>query len=115
MTGQAGGDQSAATIEVMIGNLAGAFLTPALIQLYTSNSAWSFGALRPKEGKSVSEIYLRVIEQLGFSVFIPLFIGEVVQWSFPIWIAKWRVKLRLSKVGQVCLLIIIWCVSITSL
>lgn len=108
MTGQAGGDQSAATIEVMIGNLAGAFLTPALLQLYTSNPSWSFGALRPAAGRSVSDIYVRVIEQLGLSVFIPLFIGEVIQWIWPVWIAKWRVKLRLSKIGQLCLLIIIW-------
>lgn len=108
MTGQAGGDQSAATIEVMIGNLAGAFLTPALIQLYTSNSHWAFGQLRPQEGKSVSEIYVRVIEQLGFSVFLPLVVGEAIQWCWPVQVAKWRVKLRLSKVGQACLLIIIW-------
>jgi sodium/bile acid cotransporter 7 len=108
MTGQAGGDQSAATIEVMIGNLFGAFLTPALIQLYTSSSKWSFGALRPSEGSSVSDIYVRVIEQLGFSVFIPLAVGEVIQWMWPVAIAKWTVKLRLSKVGQVCLLLIIW-------
>lgn len=87
---------------------AGAFLTPALIQLYTSSSSWSFGALRPAEGKQVSDIYVRVIEQLGFSVFVPLAVGEIIQWIWPVWIAKWRVKLRLSKVGQVCLLIIIW-------
>lgn len=89
---------------------AGAFLTPALIQLYTSATGWSFGALRPAEGRSVSDIYVRVIEQLGYTVFIPLIVGEGIQHFWPVPIAKWRVKLRLSKVGQVCLLIIIWCV-----
>jgi predicted Na+-dependent transporter len=43
MTGQAGGDQSAATIEVMLGNLLGTFLSPALLQMFLSASKWSFG------------------------------------------------------------------------
>lgn len=98
MTGQAGGDQSAATIEVMLGNLIGGwffrqlaadlaeevylrylgtFLAPALLQMFLSTSqTWSYGSPTPSGSGGVGEIYRQVIEQLGFTVFIPLFVGE---------------------------------------
>lgn len=108
MTGQAGGSQEAATIEVILGNLVGVFLSPALLQMFLSSSAWSFGAPVPSGAGGTSEIYRLVIEQLGFTVFIPLFVGEVIQWWIPVFVKKWRLKLKLAKVGSLCLLGVIW-------
>lgn len=108
MTGQAGGDQSAATIEVMLGNLLGTFLSPALLQMFLSSSKWSFGKPVASGGGGTGELYRQVIEQLGFSVFIPLFVGEVIQWIWPRQVKWVRTHCRLAKIGTLCLLGVIW-------
>lgn len=134
MTGQAGGSQEAATIEVILGNLVGAsalpstasarptadrslhlpsmrsgtFLSPALLQMFLSTSAtWAFGSPNAGPG-GTGEIYRQVIQQLGCTVFVPLFVGEVVQWLWPVFIKKWRLRLRLAKFASLCLLGVIW-------
>lgn len=108
MTGQAGGDQSAATIEVMLGNLLGTFLSPALLQMFLSSSQWAFGKPVASGGGGTGELYRQVIEQLGFSVFIPLFVGEVIQYLFPKQVKWFRVTFRVAKIGTLCLLGVIW-------
>ncbi|GAA5837901.1 hypothetical protein JCM11251_004693 [Rhodosporidiobolus azoricus] len=108
MTGQAGGDEAATTIEVMLGNLVGTFLTPALLQMFLSGDTWSFGKPVASGGGGTTELYRRVIEQLGYSVFIPLFVGEVIQFLFPKQ-TKWvRTTFRIGKIGTFCLLLVIW-------
>lgn len=112
MTGQAGGDQSASTIEVMLGNLVGTFLSPALLQMFLSTSnTWAFGSPVASGKGGTGEIYRQVIEQLGCTVFVPLFVGEVIQYLIPVFVKKWRLKLKLAKVGSFCLLLVIWSVS----
>lgn len=132
MTGQAGGDQAATTIEVMcvlspsllsasvlivlsrrLGNLVGTFLTPALLQLFL-NGNLSFGRPQAAGGGGTGQLYKNILAQLGYSVFIPLFVGEVIQYFFPRQ-TKWtREKFRLGKVGSFCLLLVIWCVNFSS-
>lgn len=108
MTGQAGGDQSAATIEVMLGNLLGTFLSPALLQMFLTSNKWSFGKPVASGGGGTGELYRQVIEQLGFSVFIPLFVGEVIQWIWPKQVKWFRTTFRVAKIGTLCLLGVIW-------
>lgn len=78
----------------MLGNLVGTFLSPALLQMFLSSSLWSFGTPVPSGSGGTKEIYRQVIEQLGYTVFIPLFVGEVIQWWIPIFVKKWRLKLK---------------------
>ncbi|KAK4054691.1 LRR receptor-like serine/threonine-protein kinase RGI2 [Microbotryomycetes sp. JL221] len=107
MTGQAGGDEAAATIEVMIGNLLGTFLSPALLEMFMTGP-WSFGKPVATGGGGQGQIYREVLAQLGYTVFIPLTVGEVIQYIWPKQ-TKWtRTTLRLGKVGSVCLLLVIW-------
>ncbi|ORY89758.1 SBF-like CPA transporter family-domain-containing protein [Leucosporidium creatinivorum] len=107
MTGQAGGDESAATIEVMLGNLLGTFLSPALLNMFMSGS-WSFGKPVATGGGGNGEIYKEVIKQLGYTVFIPLFVGEVIQTIWPRQTKWFRLTFRLGKVGSLCLIGVIW-------
>ncbi|GAA6032430.1 hypothetical protein JCM8097_008171 [Rhodosporidiobolus ruineniae] len=108
MTKTAGGDEAATTIEVMLGNLVGTFLTPALLELFLSDSSWSFGKPVASGGGGLRNLYAQVSAQLGYSVFIPLFVGEVIQYIFPKPV-KWAVvNLKLGKVGTFCLLLVIW-------
>ncbi|GAA5952958.1 hypothetical protein JCM3765_003018 [Sporobolomyces pararoseus] len=107
MTGQAGGDEAAATCEVVLGNLVGTFLSPALLEMFFSQSRWEFA--RPDAGDGgVGEVYRQVIQQLGYTVFIPLFVGEVIQYIWPRQTKLVRTKLRLGKVGSLCLLGVVW-------
>lgn len=81
MTHDAGGNDLLCVCEVVLGNLLGAFITPALIQMYTSNSLFAFGD--PSSGGSISALYGRVMKQVGLSVFVPLFVGQCIQNIFP--------------------------------
>ncbi|GAA6060023.1 hypothetical protein JCM10212_001020 [Sporobolomyces blumeae] len=108
MTGQAGGDESAATVEVVLGNLVGTFLSPALLEMFFSAGRWEFARPQASGSGGIGEVYRQVIEQLGYTVFIPLFVGEVIQYMFPRQTKLVRTKLRLGKVGSLCLLGVVW-------
>ncbi|SCZ89658.1 BZ3500_MvSof-1268-A1-R1_Chr9g10530 [Microbotryum saponariae] len=115
MTGQAGGDESAATIEVIFGNTIGVFLTPALLSAFMSGP-WAFGAPRASGSGGTADIYLKVLKQvsifsivpLGFTVFIPLVVGEVLQSTFTHQVQWIRAHCHLAKLSSLCLLGVIW-------
>lgn len=110
MTKQAHGNDILTLCEVFIGNLLGAFITPALVQMYLRGT-WAFGN-PTHQGSGLSEtiqqLYAEVMKQLGLSVFVPLFGGQVVQNIFPKQ-TKWTLlTFRLSKVGSFMLLLIMF-------
>ncbi|OCF31664.1 sodium/bile acid cotransporter 7-B/bile acid cotransporter 7-B [Kwoniella heveanensis BCC8398] len=117
MTRSAGGSVEATTMQVCIGNTIGTFITPLLCELFFSSSTWSFGKPIAKGGGSNSdglkEIYRQLAKQLGLALFVPLFVGQVVQNIFPKqtkWVAT---TFRLAKVSTFLLLLLIWSVFST--
>ncbi|ODQ81512.1 hypothetical protein BABINDRAFT_170282 [Babjeviella inositovora NRRL Y-12698] len=105
MTQQAHGNVVLTLCEVFIGNLLGAFISPALVQMYTLGM-WAFA--NPAADSSVGDLYRQVMKQLGLSVFVPIFVGQVVQNVFPRQ-TKWCVStLKLNKVGSFMLLLIMY-------
>lgn len=105
MTRQADGNVALCLCEVIIGSMLGAFITPALAQMYLSGS-WQFA--NPANGTSVSTVYRHVMMQIGLSVFVPMFVGQVLQYFF-LKQVKWCLRVFiLSKVGTFCLLLIMW-------
>jgi sodium/bile acid cotransporter 7 len=64
MTGQAGGDEAAATCEVVFGNLVGTFLSPALLEMFFSSARWEFGRPDAGGGGGIGEVYRQVIQQV---------------------------------------------------
>lgn len=106
MTTQANGNALLCLCEVFIGNILGAFISPALLQMYTSNPSWEFG--NPASDTSVSELYKEVMKQLGLSVFIPIFVGQVLQNVFPKEV-KWFLRVtKLNKISSFCLILIMF-------
>lgn len=77
MTAQAGGNDLLCVCEVFLGNLFGGFITPAVAQMYTRNKNFRFG--NPANGNSMQALYARVMKQVGLSVFLPLFVGQLMQ------------------------------------
>lgn len=71
MTGQAKGNQALTVVQSTLGNFLGPFLTPALFSMYTNTNAW-YTKVLPKEQGGYGEVYRRVFQQLGLSLFLPL-------------------------------------------
>ncbi|OBA22695.1 hypothetical protein METBIDRAFT_75899 [Metschnikowia bicuspidata var. bicuspidata NRRL YB-4993] len=107
MTKAADGNHVLTVCEVLIGNLLGAFITPALVQMYLTGT-WEFGNPTYEAGISVLQLYANVMKQIGLSVFVPLFVGQVVQNIFPKQ-TKWCLTtFKLNKVGSFMLLLIMY-------
>ncbi|KAK7207834.1 SBF-like CPA transporter family-domain-containing protein [Myxozyma melibiosi] len=107
MTRTAKGNESLSLIEVSIGNVLGAFISPALAQMFMSkNTGFSYG--NPTADMSMTELYRHVMKQLGLSLFVPLFVGQMIQYFFPSQTKYLLAKFKLAKVGTFCLLLLIW-------
>lgn len=108
MTKAADGNHVLTTCEVFIGNVLGAFITPALVQLYLKGP-WDFGnPVHQAAKESILELYRSVMKQVGLSVFVPLFVGQVVQNIWPKQV-KWTLTtFYLNKVGSFMLLLIMY-------
>ncbi|SCV02423.1 LAME_0H00210g1_1 [Lachancea meyersii CBS 8951] len=106
MTQEAKGNDLLCLCEVFIGNFLGGFITPAIVQMYLSTSLFAFG--NPSNGSSVRTVYANVMKQIGLSVLVPLFVGQLAQNLFPKQVS-WALKaLRMNKVGSVCLLLVMF-------
>lgn len=106
MTRQAHGNAALTTIQSVIGQFLCPFLTPLLLQMYMSSDAWYTKIL--SNGDDYGEIYRRVFKQLGLSLFLPMFVGQVVQHLFPKATHTVFVKWKLMKLSSIALLTLIW-------
>lgn len=108
MTKAAEGNDVLTVSEVVIGNVLGAFITPALVQLYLQGP-WDFGnPSHQATDITVGELYGDVMKQIGLSVFVPLFVGQVLQNIFPRQ-SKWCLTtFKLAKVGSFMLILIMF-------
>lgn len=108
MTKAADGNFVLTICEVFIGNVLGTFITPALVQMYMTGG-WDFGNPTHQASEtSVLDLYRNVMKQVGLSVFVPLFVGQVLQNIFPKQVKWCMTTLRLSKVGLFMLLLIMF-------
>lgn len=96
-------------VSVVISNLIGPFITPLLFAKLYLPSVAAFQEWIPTEAlDNLSPLYRSVMMQTGLSVFVPLAVGQVVRALFTEPVAKYVVKWKLGKVGQVMLLLLVW-------
>lgn len=109
MTKLADGNDILTLCEVFIGNVLGAFVTPALLQLYMRGT-WDFGnpSHQLDGDATIQHLYAETMKQLGLSVFIPLFVGQCIQNIFPKYTKKAMTIFKLGKVGSFMLLLIMF-------
>ncbi|KAK3051479.1 hypothetical protein LTR09_007502 [Extremus antarcticus] len=107
MTRQAHGNTALTVVQTTIGNLIGVFITPALLVMYTSVDTW-YNAVLPPAGNDWSEIYRRVLKQIGLSIYLPLVVGQVTRYFFSETCKKVFVDWKLNKLGSICLLTLLW-------
>lgn len=109
MTRNAGGDDAAAIIEVVIGNVFGSFISPGLIYVLIPNRP-EFVQWAPAQPSDLGKMYGNVAQQLGLAVILPLAVGQGVRILFKeqvIWCVE---KLYLGKISSVFLGTLVWCV-----
>ncbi|RLV90332.1 putative membrane protein [Spathaspora sp. JA1] len=106
MTKLAHGNDVLTLCEVFVGNMLGAFITPALLQLYMRGT-WDFGnpTNQIEVHTTIQHLYGETMKQLGIALFIPAFIGQIIQNIFPKQ-TKWCLQtFKLNKVGSFMLLL----------
>ncbi|KAJ4286769.1 hypothetical protein N0V90_013021 [Kalmusia sp. IMI 367209] len=106
MTRQAHGNTALTVVQSVIGNFLCPFLTPILLQMYLSSGAWYSKVL--VSGDNYEEIYRRVFKQLGLSLFVPMAVGQIVQYLFPRTTKKIFIEWKLIKLSSVALLSLVW-------
>jgi sodium/bile acid cotransporter 7 len=106
MTRQAHGNTALTVVQSVIGQFLCPFLTPIILQMYLSSGAWYSKVL--VHGDGYTEIYRRVFMQLGLSLFVPMFVGQVVQKLFPKQTKKVFFEWNIIKLSSIALLTLVW-------
>lgn len=112
MTRNAGGDDAAAIIEVVLGNVFGSFLSPGLIYVLIPNRP-EFQKWSPVQPSQLGEMYSTVAQKLGLTVILPLAIGQGVRVVFEKQVVWCVTNLHLGKLSTLFLCTLVWCVKST--
>lgn len=107
MTRNAGGDEAAAIIEVVIGNVVGSILSPWLIYGFLPNGG-EFDSLKPAKADTLGPMYANVMQQLGLSVLLPLVVGQSLRWTLPKQVAWTLRTFYLAQFCSVLLMLVAW-------
>lgn len=109
MTKNADGNELLTLCEVFIGNILGAFITPALTQLYLGDDTpWGFANPKNFMGGSIGKIYANVLKQVSLTVFLPLIVGQITRYLFYGIVTKVMKMLKPFKIGSWMLLMIMF-------
>ena len=77
MTKNAGGNESAALVNAVLGNVLGILVSPALIWLFMSNATMNV----LNKPYTVND-YLQVLFNLSVTVLLPLIIGQIIHFRW---------------------------------
>ena len=103
MTKNAGGNESAALVNAVLGNVLGILVSPALIWLFMSNATMNV----LNKPYTVND-YLQVLFNLSVTVLLPLIIGQIIHFRWTETIMWAKPKFHFSELNSISLLILLW-------
>lgn len=107
MTRQSNGNSALAVVQTTLGNFIGVFISPALVIMFTSVDTW-YNQVLPDNSGQFAAIYGRVLKQLGLSIYVPMFVGQVTRYFFEPACKKVFFDWKVLRAGSLCMLVIIW-------
>ncbi|PNW86699.1 hypothetical protein CHLRE_02g095085v5 [Chlamydomonas reinhardtii] len=93
-TKQSGGNEAAALINAVVGNIIGIFVSPGWLYLYLKRSGQAS--------------YSDVIVQMAITIIAPLVVGQLVQYFGPDLVKKAQEYINFGKVGNVMIVLLVW-------
>lgn len=106
-TRQSHGNVHLTVVETTIGNLIGPFISPVLIRMYLSAGAWYSDVVPPQSG-GYQALYRRLFMQFGLSIYLPMFIGQIVRRLLPKVVHKVFVQWKIAKFASFAMLGLLW-------
>ncbi|KAF9424664.1 hypothetical protein BGZ94_007990 [Podila epigama] len=103
MTANANGNESLALFNAALGNLLGVFISPVIVLILLQGTAMS-----PTQGGSLD--YAKILRDLGTTILVPIFVGQVYLYFFPASIAWLKKKIHFPSLNSACLLVLVWTV-----
>ncbi|CAF1609529.1 unnamed protein product [Adineta ricciae] len=112
MTKNALGNEYAALVNAVIGNILGIFVSPALIFFFVKNPV--FNSLSSENNTESGFEYGRVLQRLVLTIFLPLLIGQIIHLIWTKRVTYLREKLYFAELNSLALLILVWAVFSTA-
>lgn len=100
MVKSAGGNESAALVNAVLGNLLSILVSPALIWLFLLNPD-----LNVLKQPHHAQDYLNVLSNLGLTVLVPLVIDQIIHFTCSEKVIWAKAKLHFSELNSISLLV----------
>ncbi|KAI0382221.1 sodium bile acid symporter family protein [Hypomontagnella monticulosa] len=107
LTKKAHGNDALTLTESALGSLLGPLVSTALIELYSSIDVW-YAKTLPRSPAGYGAVFAQVFKQLGLTLFLPLFVGQIVLILLPKITKTVMSTYKASKLASFSLLILIW-------
>lgn len=112
MTKNALGNEHAALLNAVLGNLLSIFISPAMILYFMKNSI--FDSLSNRKNNKDQLDYGHVIKNLSLTVLLPLVIGQIIHLLWTKQVTYIRDKFYLAEINNLAVLTLIWSVFCTA-
>ncbi|KAI1320694.1 hypothetical protein EDD11_010228 [Mortierella claussenii] len=103
MTANSDGNESLALFNAALGNLLGVFLSPLIVLALLHSTEQS-----PSGSHGLD--YATILRDLGTTILVPIFVGQIYLYFFPKSIAWAKKKVHFPTLNSSCLLILVWTV-----
>ncbi|KAF9582017.1 hypothetical protein BGW38_000772, partial [Lunasporangiospora selenospora] len=103
MTANSNGNESLALFNAALGNLLGVFISPVIVLILLQNTPQT-----PVSGQGLD--YVTILRDLGATILVPIFVGQVYLYFFPRSIAWAKSIVHFPTLNSSCLLILVWTV-----
>ena len=112
MTRNALGNEYAALLNAVLGNVLGIFLSPALVFYFMKDPAFD---ILSNDGVTDGQLrYTHVIQKLSLTVLVPLILGQIIHNLYPKQVMYVREKLYFGELNSLAILILIWSIFCTA-